>query len=261
MPLPLGHLDLLLPTAAAATADWWAQRIAFLVIAASTFLFTALARRGWRSPVRRIPGIAAIEEAVGRATEMGRPILFCGGIHGLQKIQTVASFPILDHVAALAARYGERLLVPICQPEILPVSLQVARDAYRREGREVDFRPDDLRYLPGGQFYFALSAMGWMQRERPAACVYFGYYEAEALLFGETGRVCGALQIAATTEFFQIPFFIATCDHVVICEEFFAASAQVSGDPVLIGSLASQDFAKLLLIVVLLIGLLVTAIS
>jgi hypothetical protein len=78
--------------------------------------------------------------------------------------------------------------------------------------------------------------------------------EAESLMFGETGQALGAIQIAGTEQLFQIPFFIATCDYVLIAEEFYAASAFLSRDPVMAGSIAGQDIAKavFLTIVVLL---------
>ena len=38
--------------------------------------------------LRRLPGIDAIEEAIGRATEMGRPVLFIPGINDIDDIQT-----------------------------------------------------------------------------------------------------------------------------------------------------------------------------
>ena len=52
----------------------------------------------------------------------------------------------------------------------------------------------------------------------------------------------------------QLPFFVAACDYTLICEEFFAASAYLSGQPYQLGSLKGQDVGKLLVGAVLLVG-------
>jgi hypothetical protein len=64
----------------------------------------------------------------------------------------------------------------------------------------------------------------------------------------------GAIQIAGTAEPAQLPFFIAACDYTLIGEEFYAASAYLSGDPDQQGSLKGQDFGKILVAGLLIVG-------
>ena len=59
-----------------------------------------------------------------------------------------------------------------------------------------------------------------------------------------------------TTETNQIPFFIAACDYVIIGDEFYAASAYLSRDATLLGSIVGQDYCKLLLLAIILFGIL-----
>ncbi|MFM8697698.1 MAG: DUF6754 domain-containing protein [Phycisphaerales bacterium] len=47
-----------------------------------------------------------------------------------------------------------------------------------------------------------------------------------------------------TAETAQLPFFVAACDYTLIGEEFFAASAYLSGEPDQLGTLLGQDLAK-----------------
>jgi hypothetical protein len=99
-----------------------------------------------------------------------------------------------------------------------------------------------------------------MVREKPAACFYMGCFFAESLLFAETANTVGAIQIAGTAEPAQLPFFVAACDYTLIGEEFYAASAYLSGDPDQLGSLKGQDFGKVLVACLLIVGsLLATA--
>ena len=65
-------------------------------------------------------------------------------------------------------------------------------------------------------------------------------------MLAETGSSIGAIQIAGTGSSSQIPFFVTACDYVLIGEEFYAASAYLSGSPEMIGSIKGQDYVKLL---------------
>jgi len=52
----------------------------------------------------------------------------------------------------------------------------------------------------------------------------------------------------------QLPFFVAACDYTLIGEEFFAASAYLSGEPAQLGSLKGQDVGKVVVAVFLFVG-------
>jgi len=236
-------------------------RVGVLLIVAAVLAGVWLARRGRTLPIRDIPGVLMFEEAVARATEMGRPTLFTGGgAAELKFIQTYASMPMLRRVAELSGALSNRLIVPVCYPDALPLHIAAVRDGYADAGAIEQFRSEDVRYFPGGQFFFAIASMGWMLEEQPAACFYFGRWEADSLLFAETGQVINAMQIAGTDQLYQIPFFIAACDYTLIGEEFWAASAKLSQDPRLLGSLGAQDLFKLGVLALIVLGSLLSVI-
>jgi hypothetical protein len=81
-----------------------------------------------------------------------------------------------------------------------------------------------------------------------------GAFYAESLLLAENGNAIGAIQIAGTAEPSQLPFFVAACDYTLIGEEFFAASAYLSGERDQLGSLKGQDLAKAITAVVIIMG-------
>ena len=64
--------------------------------------YTKRAMAGEEIYIRKMPGIDAIEEGIGRATEMGKPVLYIPGIDDLQDIQTIASMLILGQVSKLS---------------------------------------------------------------------------------------------------------------------------------------------------------------
>lgn len=226
----------------------WTLRILFAVIFVAVMYKIYQARRGKHIYIRRLPGLGNIEEAVGRTVEMGRPAVFGCGIFGLDKVPTLAALALMQYVAELCAKLGTRLIVPVCIENVLPAAQSICAEAWKAQGKEDAYNEDDVLFLPGGQLYYAIASLGIMRRERIAAGFYFGHWEAESLMFGETGQGLGAIQIAGTEQLFQIPFFIATCDYVLIAEEFYAASAYLSHDPVMVGSIAGQDIAKVVFI-------------
>jgi hypothetical protein len=213
-----------------------------------------LARRGWPVKIRRIAGLDAVEEAVGRATEMGRTCFFIAGVQDLNEMQTVAGITVLSHVAKVAAEYDARLEMPTARSLVMTTARETVQASYLAAGRPESYVEDNIYYVTDEQFGFAAFATGKMVREKPAACFYMGCFFAESLMLAETANTVGAIQIAGTAEPAQLPFFVAACDYTLIGEEFYAASAYLSGDPDQLGSLKGQDFGKLFVTCLLVIG-------
>jgi hypothetical protein len=226
-----------------------------LLFGAFIVYFINYARSGKKLWVRKIAGLEAIDEAVGRATEMGRPVLFVAGIQDINEIQTLAGLTVLSRVAKTAAEYGAQIEVPTCRSLVMAAARETVEAAYLAAGAPDAYQPDRIHYLTDEQFAFVAGVTGYMVREEPAACIYMGGFYAESLILAETGNHIGAIQVAGTAMPSQLPFFVASCDYTLIGEEFFAASAYLSGDPLQIGSLKGQDYGKFLSVLVLLIGI------
>jgi hypothetical protein len=128
------------------------------------------------------------------------------------------------------------------------------KSSYQDVGRADAYSPDQVRYVTTEQFAYVAAVNGMMLRDRPAANLLLGAFFAESLLLAETGHSIGAIQIAGTANVHQMPFFVVACDYTLIGEEYYAASALLSNEPLLLGSLKSADIVKLLLIVAIVIG-------
>ena len=225
-----------------------------LLLCGTVLAFIAIARRGKPLKIRTIAGLSAVEEAVGRATEMGRSVLYINGIQDMDDLQTVAGINILGRVAKIAAEYDARVEVPTSRSLVMTAARETVHASYLSAGRSDNYNPDLIYYVTDEQFGFVAYVSGTMVREKPAACFYMGAFFAESLILAETGNSIGAIQIAGTAMPSQLPFFVAACDYTLICEEFFAASAYLSGQPDQLGSLKGQDVGKLLVGAVLLVG-------
>ena len=235
--------------------------VLLILVAGSVVWFIEMARSGRDLKIRKIAGLEAFHEAVGRATEMGRPCLFVPGIQDINDIQTVAGITILSRVAALTAEYHAPLEVPTARSLVMTTARETVESAYLAAGRHDDYNPDAIYYLTDEQFGYVAGVTGTMYRERPAACFYMGAFYAESLLLAETGNSIGAIQVAGTAMPSQLPFFIAACDYTLIGEEFFAASAYLSGEPHQLGSLKGQDVGKVIGVGLLFLGVILETVG
>jgi hypothetical protein len=204
--------------------------------------------------LRRIPGLAAVDEAIGRATELGKPILYLTGAHDMSDPSTIAAAVILGRVAKRTAAYETDLLVPHRDPITMAVCQEITKQAYLEAGKPDLYKDDSNFFITSDQFSYTAAVDGIMLRKKPAANFFMGHYFAEALLLTETGASTGAIQIAGTDADHQLPFFVTTCDYTLIGEELYAASAYLSREPVQVGTLRGQDIGKALILGVLGIG-------
>jgi len=244
---------------ATAKAQWFnTNRISLLImtilLSGAIIFYIFSARRGKRLYIRRISGLDTMEEAIGRATEMGKPILFVPGILDLDDMQTIAGLTILGKLAQKVASYDTSILVPVCRSMVLSAAKETVKEAYMKVGRADAFKPDSVFYLTDDQFGYVAGVDGIIVREKPAATFYLGAFYAESLILAETGFASGAIQIAGTAMPSQLPFFVAACDYTLIGEELFAASAYLSQEPHQLGCLKGQDVGKAIFVIVLISG-------
>lgn len=228
-----------------------------LVVVLVFFILFNIARAG-RSKglfIRRIAGLNAIDEAIGRATEMGKPVLMVPGIGDLDQIGVQAqALMIFSHITKIAAKFANPIRLCVANAATYTMAQEIIRDVYQAEGLIDSYDPDTVQFISDRQFAFAAGVSGMIHREKVAACFLMGAFYAESLIFAETANGVGAIQVASSTQNTQTPFFIAACDYVLIGDEFYAASAYLSREPVLVGSLVGQDWCKILVASMLFLG-------
>jgi len=245
---------------AAPQDNWFAkhklnQLIAFFVLAIIIMSFARIAKMNpHKLFIRRLAGLDAVEEALGRAAEMGKPVFFCHGPGDLSSVVTISAINLLGKIAERVGEYGTELKVTCLDYLVMQVSQEMVRDAYTRVGRSDAYRDDDVMFVTGDTFAYSAAVGGMMVREKAGTAFFFGRFGSESLLLSETGAVTKAIQIAGTDSFTQIPFFITTCDYTLIGEEMYAGSAYLSREPRLVGAVKGQDTVKAITMTVIVVG-------
>jgi hypothetical protein len=246
------------PTAPVEAKDHWFKTkklpsiTAIVIYTLILLFFFHVAGKGVELFVRRISGLTAVEEAIGRATEMGKPVLYVPGISTIEDVATLAALNILAEVARRTVHYDVKIICPNKDPIVYTIAREIVRETYASEGRPDAYDPDSVFFLVPDQFAFAAGVDGIMVRQQPATIFFMGWFMAEALIMAETGASTGAVQIAGTDSLSQLPFFITACDYTLIGEELYAASAYLSRVPLLLATLKSQDFGKLFIMLCML---------
>jgi len=233
--------------------------IAILACYITYLLITNLAKKGRKLSLRRLPAFDALEELVGRATEMGRAVHFTGGVGSLEGVtapQVISGLSIMDYISRLTAKNKTELIVTEQRVNVIPMVESILETNYKLEGVEVP--PGTLRYIPSGYTY-TIGVPALIRRERPAACVLAGPFTHESVMLAQAAAEVGAMQVAGTARTLQIPFFAIIADYCLIGEDLYAAGAYVGGTPETLGALVGEDPFKIISIILLiLVGILAT---
>jgi len=222
------------------------------------------AEKGKIPRIRRVAALDAIDEAVGRATELGKPVLLHMGytdlgVRGEHAGAILAGMSIMAHVAEMCARLGTKITVAPAYPELLPYVHETVKSAYERQGKPEEYKEDCVVFFGSQQFPWATGIMGTLERERPGAHIGIGPYHGESLMIAESGARVGAITILGTHRKSQIPFFVAACDYALIGEECYAAGAYLSKDPAQIGTIGGQDWLKVVTVTLMILGTIVAS--
>ena len=239
--------------------------IIFVIYLAIMFYFVWRGRKGDKVELRKIPAIDAIDEAVSRAVELGRGVHWTEGhpraskLYDAYGVYLVASLAFLAKIATSCAEKGARLLLSVGHPELYPIVKDLTQTAYNMAGHPEAYVESDIELMP--EYSYLAAVLGRITREHPAAHIQIGYFWGQDSVavpevaqgegcFSINGGQVGALQ-----------YLVVLSDYVLIADELFASSAQISQDPVLIMNMVGLDVEKALLIASIIIGTILSSLG
>ena len=227
-----------------------------LIILVLLAVFTNyLSKRRSLPSLRNIAALPAINEAIGRATEMGKKVFFTSGNHGLRDSYApsmIAGTTLLYYIARRCANLGPELYVTIANQEVYPLQFAQVQEAYLVEGKIEAFNPENIVFTGGG---YTIQTIGEIERQKPAAFFLLGRPHIETITLTETANHVGAIQVAGCTNFAQTCYMVATCDYVMLGDELLAAGAILSQDIKQLSNIIATDFGKYLTLGILIITL------
>jgi uncharacterized membrane protein YwzB len=227
----------------------------FLAFLAVTYWGMTATKRGVVLPHRKLPALAGMEEAVGRATELDRPFfanIQATGAH--IEDQVLASCELVQYVIRHAVRYEAPFILVSNSPDGHPIFEEIVRSAYLAGGKADMYDPSMVRFVGGASSGTHVQIMQMMKDEKIAAQLISGHLQNQTMFFAETGAALGAIQIGATKNTHQMPFLAMQCDYSLLGDDLYAAAAMISLDPVRMGCLIAQEFGKALCLAVILAG-------
>jgi hypothetical protein len=208
--------------------------------------------------IRRLVALDAIEEAVGRAVEMGRPVAFgtgWGGMIDQYAPHTLAALSIMSYTADLCAKLNCQMFYIASRAHVIPAAQETMELAYRANNEVLD-TDYAIRYSGDNQRALMTLTYGTFERERPACVILAGAIFWEALTIPDYGHTVGAINIGAGARMYAFPYLVTNCDYTLLGEELFAAGAYLSRDFAQVGSIKGQDWSKAIVILLVILGLL-----
>lgn len=237
------------------------ELVYLLIIGATMFYFSRQAKRGKVPHLGRLPALDAVDEAIGRCAEMGKPLFYTVGsseITDASTAQTIAGLNLMKYVAIQAARYDVPMWVVNRYGSTHVVAQDVVKQGYLEAGKPDSYRPERVLFLSSEQFAYAAGCAGIMHREQVGAVFLVGQFMAESLYLAESAASMDAISIAGTARATQLHFFVAACDYTLIAEEIFVISAYLTKDPAQLGMVRGGDVSKLIACLLMVAGALST---
>lgn len=237
-----------------------------LLLVVSIYL-TSLTKQGKFKPhLRELPSFLAIEEGVGRATEMNRPVMWSTGDKGTLSNelapQVLMSFTALRYITELCCKYGARQIVCVGGQrgggaDLLPYVQGIVEEVYKTHDREGEAEAV-VRFVAAEQSAYQMGLQGIIMRENVGANFIIAPFGDPMIPLCEAGCRVGAWQVGGGGRYggSMDHHYVAFLDYWMICDEVFEVSAMLSGDPIQTSSMAVGDYAKWVLIVVTVVGFL-----
>jgi hypothetical protein len=210
------------------------------------------AERNKGQKLKTLPAVEAIREGIARAVEMGRPVLYHFGAIDVVNYQRyiAPALGILNEVAKVSGKLGAHLITATYDPPTLQLVEEVVRSGYVAVGR--DPNEMDNRFVPQGGYTPAV--IGIIEREKVGAHFLMGSTMQEVITICESAARTGAFQVSGSPATWQLPMMIASCDYVLMGEEFSVAGSVLADNISQLGTVVGLDWSKAVILGLVVVG-------
>lgn len=228
-----------------------------LLLILFTLWVRMLRKAGVEIQLRPIKAFQRVQTVQAESGESGRPLhvsLGSGSIGDGTTAESMAGLILLDQLARKAAAYAVPPIVTVAEATTMIAAQDRLREAWQKAGRWEDYRSSQVRLIAPDPAGYAVGTMGFIASGVSGPTILLGAFREEYLLPAEAGARRNALPLAGAASPTVLPFVYATAEEPLIGEEIFASGAYLGKLPAHIGSLLVLDWARALLILVILAG-------
>ena len=223
------------------------------------FALTVWVRRRGRVQLRPLPGYEVLRGLAAQAVESGKSLhvsLGRGMVGSGDTAQTLAALSVLDSLVEQGVACDAPPIITVGEATLLLAAQDRVRGAYARMEHPEGYAPTQVRLVAPEPTAYAAGVMDILAHDDVLANVMVGSFGDEYLLMGEVGAQQEIRQVVGVTDSHVLPFAYATADHLLIGEEMFAGGAYLAGRPEHIASLRLQDWLRIGIVLVVVLGVL-----
>jgi hypothetical protein len=231
------------------------------------YWYSLRAQSGIVPRVRSIAALVAIDEAVGRAVEMGRPVHWTSGHGGAGMYSDragdhMAGLSVLSYLANKAAQQGADLVCSLGFSELIPLTTDILYQTSLAQNTPEFFNPDMIRFNTDNWVAYDLYTFTTVQDIRAAANVIVGNVDTTTGAIICTGALlAGAMNIIGARQAARVAQMIMFSDYFMMGDELPAAGALISGDDDSLGIVVSTDLSKYLYILLIVVGTILASVG
>ncbi|MFQ5408089.1 MAG: DUF6754 domain-containing protein [Anaerolineales bacterium] len=238
---------------------------AIVFAALITGMWLLYRRRAQAPLLREIEGYQELPYRVGYAVEAGQRLhvsLGSGGIGGPDTAASLAGLAVLNRLAGAASISDQPPVVTAGDGAAMILAQDTLRRIYRRQHALDRYDHSAGRMTGATPFSYAAGAMMVHRDEKVATSLVMGRLGPELALITSAGERAGVHQIAGTDDPQAQALPLVTANHALIGEDMFAAGAYIAGgDPLHVASLQAQDWMRLLVAGVIIVGAVLRALG
>jgi len=235
------------------------DQVALLTVVLLFILLIILTVMQKKSPyvLRELPAFQRLRRAIGLAVEDGKRIhialgrssilseTFASGLIGLGVLKRLSRIALISDHPPLATS-GEGSLMILGQDGI--------KAAYRRLGLPPEELSQKAPLVGATPLSYGVGSQMAIRDERVAVDLIVCHVGSEAALICDASHQQGNLSIAGSDDLTAQAIAVATATYPLLGEEVFGAVAYMDGEPIHQASLQTQDIARWVIILIILIA-------
>ncbi|MEA3407787.1 MAG: DUF6754 domain-containing protein [Chloroflexota bacterium] len=232
-----------------------------LFVSALMFIvFTIRAKGGASIPLRPIGVYEQMRRLVSHAAESGQSLHISAGsgcIGAEATPQAVMGLTAVDYLARRSAEYAYPMMSTAGSPTVFATTHGILQQA---EGARGEAGGVGVRFYGPDPFAYAAGTYDTLQEKQPLAHIALGQFGAEGLWISEATNMRDGLRLGGTSDPSSAMLMWLSLDEAVIGEELYAAGAYLH-HPSHLGSLATQDYLRAVLIFSIILGVVVASLG